>query len=299
MITNRSFLMRMVSVAAVVSLGMGVSCSDDEPQFSQEANYAVEESSIDAYYTDADDMAGIAVAESDETEGGRVSSGAREFEINDDRFCNGISVMHDLDLSQLPALPVGDITINFGEGCEDARGNIRKGKIKVHFRGRKFRPGSSISITFENYQVNNVKLNGVRTLTSLATSTVSAPKFQIELTNGSVEWDGKIITREHCFVSTWERGALLDPQDDVVTVAQCPDADQAAEGINRHGIHYRVYITKPLVYKRGCPMAVSGTKKFDEVDSGKEIIIDYGTGDCDASITLTVNGNIRNVRSRR
>lgn len=297
--TNRSFLIRMVSVTAVTSLGLIVSCSDDEPQFSQEANYAVEESNVDAYYADADDMAGVAVAESDETEGGRVSSGARELQINDDRFCNGISVTLDLDLSQLPSLPVGDITIDFGDGCEDARGNVRKGKIKVHFSGRKFRPGSSISITFQNYQINNVKLNGVRTLTNLTTSTVGAPKFQIELANGSVEWTGKIITREHCFVSTWERGALLDPQDDVVTVTQCPDADQAAEGVNRNGVHYRVYITKPLVYKRGCPMAVSGTKKFDDVDSGKEIIIDYGTGDCDASITLTVNGNIRNVRSRR
>lgn len=296
---NRSFLMRMVSVAAVISVGFGSSCSEDEPQFSQEAGYAVEESNVDAYYADADDMAGVAVAESEETEGGRTTSGARQLELNDDRFCNGISVELDLDLSQLPTLPIGDITINFGNGCEDARGNIRKGKIKVHFRGRKFRPGSIISITFDNYQINNVTLNGVRTLTNLPASTVGAPKFQIELTGGSVAWDGNVVTREHCFSNTWERGALLDPTDDLVIVTQCPDADQAAEGVNRKGIHYRVYITKPLTYKRGCPMAISGTKKFVEVDSGKEIIIDYGSGTCDASITLTVNGNIRNVRSRR
>lgn len=293
---NRSFLIQMASVAAVLSLGFAFSCLDDEPQFSREAHYAVEESNVDAYYADADDMAGVAVSESEETEGagGRITSGARELQVDDDRFCTAISVS-----VEVPSVPVGDITIDFGNGCEDSRGNIRKGKIKVHFRGRKFRPGSVISITFENYQINNVTLNGVRTLTNLSTSTVATPKFQIELTDGSVAWDGEIVTREHCFSNTWERGALLDPTDDLVTVTQCPDADQAAEGVNRNGVHYRVFITKPLVYKRGCPMAISGTKKFVEVDSGKEIIIDYGSGDCDASITLTVNGNIRNVGSRR
>lgn len=296
---NRSFLLRMASGAAIFSLGLVFACSDEEPQFREEAGYAVEESSVDAYYTDADDMAGVVVAESEETEGGRISSGARALQLSDDRFCTAITVNLDLDLSQLPALPVGDISIDFGDGCEDGRGNVRSGKIRVHFRGRKFRPGSSISITFENYQINNVKLNGVRTLTNLSASTVGAPSFQIELENGSVEWDGKTITREHCFISTWQRGVLLNPDDDVVIVTQCPDTDVAAEGINRKGVHYRVSIDEPLIYKRGCPLAISGVKTFTEVGKGKEIIIDYGSGSCDASFSLTVNGNIRNVGSRR
>lgn len=297
MVRNRSFLVRMVSAVMLIGLGLNVSCSDDEPQFAKEANYAVEESNVDAYYADADDMAGVAVAESEETDGLRLASGSRELQLDDDRFCSTISVSVDVDQSQ-PGLPVGDIVIDFGTGCEDGRGNIRKGKINVRFRGRKFRPGSSISIEFENYQINNVTLNGVRTLTNLETSTVAKPEFQTELVNGSVAWNGRTVTREHCFVSSWNRGALVDPQDDVVTVTQCPDASVAAEGVNRNGIHYRVYITKSLQYKRGCPIAVSGTKKFVEVDTGKEIIIDYGSGTCDASITLTVNGNIRNLRSR-
>lgn len=294
---NRPFLMRMVSVLVIGSLGFVISCSDDESRYSQEAAYAVEESNIDAYYADADDMAGVAVSESDEAEGGKVSSGARSLEINDDRFC-GVTVELDLDLS-LPNLPVGDIVINFGESCEDPFGNIRRGKIKIHFEGRKFRPGSFISIAFENYQINDIKLSGVRTLTNLGTSTVGEPKFQIELANGSVEWDGNIATRENCFVGSWDRGNILTASDDELRVSQCADVDVAAEGINRKGVHYKVFIDKPLVYKRGCPMAVSGTKTFVEVNTGKEIIIDYGSGTCDAEITLTVNGSIHNVRSRR
>lgn len=292
-----SFLIRMVSVVAVAGLSFVVSCAEDEPEFSQEAAYAAEESNIDAYYADADDMAGVAVSESDETEGGKISEGARELQLNDDRFC-GVSVLLDLDLST-PLLPIGDITIDFGNACEDPNGNIRRGKINVHFEGRKFRAGSFIAITFEDYEINGIKLNGVRTLTNLQGSTIEKPMFQIELENGSIEWDGNVATREHCFVSTWDRGIVLAPGDDLLKITQCSDAAQAAEGINRNGVHYKIFIEEELVYKRGCPMAVSGMKKFVEVNTGKEIIIDYGSGTCDAEIAITVNGNIHNVRARR
>ncbi len=292
---TRSFLIRMVSLLAMSSLGLAISCSEnDESQFSKEASYAAEESNIDAYYADADDMAGIAVSESDETEGGKVPAGARQLEVNDDRFCNGISI----SLSNI-ILIIGDITIDFGDGCSDARQNIRKGKIKIHFEGRKFRPGSSISISFENYEINGIKLNGIRTLTNLSNSTVDEPKFQIELENGSVEWDGNTATREHCFVATWDRGIILAPGDDLLRIAQCAAADAAAEGINLDGVHYKVFIEEALVYKRGCPMAISGVKRFVEANTGKEIIIDYGSGTCDTNIAITVNGNIHNIRSRR
>lgn len=293
MIKTRPFLIRTACVVAVVSLAFVVSCSEDEPQFSQEAAYAAEESSIDAYYADADDMAGVAMAESEETEGGKLSEGAREVEINDERFCNNISVVLD-NVSSL-IFPIGDITIDFGTGCTDSQQNIRKGKIKIHFEGRRFRPSSVISITFENYEIEGVKLNGVRTLTYLLASTVDNPEYQVELENGSVEWDGKVALREHCFISSWDRGIILAPGDDVLKITQCSNADAAASGVNRNGIEYQMFIEEELVYKRGCPMAVSGIKKFVEVNSGKEIIIDYGSGTCDATFTITVNGNIRNI----
>lgn len=290
-----AFLIRMVCVTAIAGLGLMTSCLEDEPEFSREADYAIEESSIDAYYADADDMAGIAISESEETEGGRTASGARELQSADDRFCTALSVSLDVELSTL-SRPVGDIVINFGQACEDSYGNVRSGKIKVHFEGKRFLSNSWVSITFENYVINGVRLNGVRTLTNLLNSTSIEPKFQIELENGSIEWNGQRATRQHCFAGTWDRGQLLNPLDDLLRIDACADHNGAAEGTNRHGIEYRMFIEEELVYRRGCPVAVSGIKKFVEVKSGKEIIIDYGSGTCDAVFTITVNGNIRNVR---
>lgn len=291
---TRLFLIRMAVVVAVSSLAFITSCLEDEPQFSQEAAYAREESNIDAYYADADDMAGVAVAESEETENGKVDSGARELQVNDDRFCTSLSITVDALSSALR--PIGDIVIDFGAECEDSFGNVRKGKVKVHFEGKRFRPNSWVSITFENYEINGIKLNGVRTLTNISGSTVIEPQFSVELQDGSVEWDGKVASREHCFVGTWDRGDLLDPNDDVLKITACSSSAEAAEGVNRSGVAYKMWIEKELVYKRGCPMAISGIKQFVEADSGKEIIIDYGSGTCDAVFTITVNGNIRNIR---
>lgn len=293
-----SFLLRLVSIMAVTGLGLIVSCAEDEPEFSREAVYAVEESNIDAYYADADDMAGVAMSESEEAEGGKISEGAHQLQLTDDRFCD-VSVELDPGLPQLPSLPIGDITLNFGNACEDSYGNIRRGKIKVHFEGRRFRAGSFISISFEEYEINGIKLTGKRTLTNLQSSTLDMPTFQVELENGYIEWDGKVATREHCFVGTWDRGTILAPGDDVLKIDQCADANEAAEGINRNGVHYRMFIEEELVYRRGCPMAVAGVKKFIEIDTGKEIIIDYGSGTCDRLIAITVNGNIHTVNSRR
>ncbi|NJN42253.1 MAG: hypothetical protein HC811_08570 [Flammeovirgaceae bacterium] len=72
-----------------------------------------------------------------------------------------------------------------------------------------------------------------------------------------------------------------------------------ASGINRHGVEYSMEIIKPLVYKRRCVfelkivLPVEGTKVF--TSEGKEVIIDFGDGECDNLVTVTVNGLSREI----
>jgi hypothetical protein len=58
-------------------------------------------------------------------------------------------------------------------------------------------------------------------------------------------------------------------------------------------------ILETLVYKRGCPIAVSGIKEFTDVSSGKAITVDYGDGTCDRVITITANGQSRSFEVNR
>lgn len=287
--TNK-ILAKVVGMAAIASLAVVFSCQEEDDPFATEASYVAEESVTDTYYEDADDMAGLAMASESGTAGGKVSSEAGI--LSDDRFlCADLSISFSIESTSL--IPIGDIVIDFGNSCQDPRGNVRSGKVKVHFEGRRFLPGSTVTITFENYVINGIILNGTRILTNISESNEALPKFQVQL-EGSIKWpDGTEATRQHCFIRAWHRNTLDNLADDELRVTQCGNVDFAATGINRRGIEYRVIILVELVYKRGCPIAVSGKKKFIEVSTGKEIIIDYGTGVCDRLITIEINGRVR------
>lgn len=292
---TNNFLRKTAAMVAVMSLGIVFSCQEDETPYQTETAYVAEESVTDYYYEDADDMAGMAVAsESGTFSGGKLSS---EANVNtDDRLC--AQVLIAFDIASTLEHPIGTITIDFGAGCDDPRGNRRSGKIFVRFNGRRFLPGSTIVITFENYVINGIKLSGKRTLTNITGSNEESPKFQIQLEGGVAVWpDGTTATREHCFTRTWNRGVLINPSDDVLIVSQCADAEVAASGVNRRGVSYSMVIAEDLIYKRGCPIAVQGVKIFRA--NGKEVTVDYGDGTCDNVITITIEGNSRSVSVRK
>jgi hypothetical protein len=53
------------------------------------------------------------------------------------------------------------------------------------------------------------------------------------------------------------------------------------------------------VYKRGCPIAVSGIKVFTNTSTGQEITINYGDGACDRIVTITIDGQSRDIEVGR
>ena len=294
---TNSFFKKTAAMAAIMTLGFAMSCQEEDTPYVLEASYVAEESVTDYYFEDADDMAGMAVDAEPGAEGGKISSEAGILTVDDDRFCASVSLTVVITSSE-PNWPVGDITIDFGDGCTDPRGNVRTGKILIHFEGRRFLPESFVTLTFDGYTINGIALEGIRTLTNISGSNTDFPKFRVELADGSATWpDGTVSTREHCFEREWIRAA--NPIADEVVVTQCPGEDFAATGTNRRGIEYEMIIVAELVYKRGCPIAVSGIKKFIEVATGKVITIDYGDGNCDNVITIIVDGNSRSVNVKR
>jgi hypothetical protein len=291
-------LIRKTSVyATMAAFGVLLSCQDtEEIASSPEAIYAIEETATDVFFQDADDLSNVIIANTSQAEGGRVSAGAP----NDGRFCENTIVTVTLAEGSTVEVPKGNIVIDFGTGCTDALGNVRKGKIKIQFEGRRFQPGSKIIVTFDGYSINGVSLAGTRTLTNVTGSTESAPKFQIELAGGSASWpDGTNATREHCFIREWDRGELNVLTDDRLLLSQCPDAEVAASGKNRRGINYEMIIQTQLVYKRACPIAVSGVKVFTNLATGKEMTIDYGDGTCDRMVTITIDGQSKTIEVGR
>ncbi len=295
-----NFFKKAITVLGAGVFALTVSCVNDETQLREEAAFVAEDVISDYALEDADDLTGLAMISDDgPSTGGKLTDGPRTITLNDPRCsCENFSAVITIDPESTPEIPRGQIVLDFGAGCTGPLGNVRKGKIIITFVGRRFLPGSTIVTTFDGYSINDIELAGVRTLTNVSTSNENAPEFQVELEDGEATWpDGTVATRNHCFVRRWVREA--NPLNDRLEVRQCADADNAASGTNRRGRAYTMTIVEKLVYKRGCPIAVSGVKEFIDVASGKVITVDYGDGTCDRIITITMGGQSRSFEVNR
>ena len=272
-----------LAMAVLLSL-FAVSCDDDNRLTVEDSQDVAEDALTDAYFEDADDLSGIALQSDASTAGGAASPSSRTITMSDPRVCEGAIVTLVPSANSTQAVPSGVITIDFGTGCTDARGNVRTGKLIFTYNGRRFQPGSTVVVTTENYTINTIQLEGIRTLTNISTSTEDAPKFSIELEDGKATFaDGSIAYREASLTREWIRGA--NPSQDQLRV------EGFANGTTRRERDYTMTIQETLVFKRGCGFPVAGVKSF--VIDGKTIIIDYGDGTCDRSVTYTVGDRTR------
>lgn len=288
--------MKGLATLMVTVLIFLASCEDKIDFNATDTSSVQNEAATDGYFEDTDDMA-VTVVSSDQgtltgarTEAGRVISKS----LLDLRFaCSTTTVTLEFAADNTLDVPHGTITVDFGtDGCTDAKGNIRKGKVIVEFKGRRFLPNSTITTTTDGYSINGVKLEGTRVVTNISGSTETNPKFSVVLTNGKATWpDNSTATRDVNRVREWIRAA--NPLEDQWNVTG------TASGTNRNGKEYEMTITSALVYKRECAisakvfMAVQGTKELTV--NGRKITIDYGTGDCDKTVTITADGQSKTV----
>ena len=287
--------MKKLSYLAALLFSVLMACTDKNEFTATDSQSVENEATTDAYFEDTDDMATQAVQADNATSTGARESGeagSRPGTKPDDaRFtCATLTLEFAADNSQ--AIPHGYITIDFGTGCTDPRGNVRKGKVKVEFKGRKFLPQSTVTTTLDGYYINGVHIEGTRVVTNVSTSTLDHPKFNVVVTDGKATWpDGTFATREAFRTLEWLRAS--SPLNDQWTVSQTDGKTYVAAGTNRYGKTYQVTITKPLVFLRSCAasnrvfMPVEGIKVL--TTESKTITIDYGDRTCDKKVTITSN----------
>lgn len=240
----------------------------------------------DSFQNETVDISSVAMNNTTETlSGGRYGEVSREIKgigTIDDRF-KGAVVTHILDPASTLEKPIGTITIDFGTGCADAHGKTRKGMIVIHYSGKRFSPGSTITVTVQNFYKNDAHVEGTLTLTGLLPSTPDNSKFQL-VTSGRLTFpDGRHATREQSTIHE----LFPDPKNLWIVTGH-------SSGTNKNGKSYTMKITSELVYSKTCELnskvfiPVKGIKTLT-VDH-KEIIVDYGDGSCDNTVTITVNG---------
>jgi len=182
------------------------------------------------------------------------------------------------------------ITVDYGDGCEGPNGRIRKGTIIITVTGRYMLEGSQRTVRFEDYYVNDFKMEGIKTITNQGRNDNDDLYFSIALIGGKVSNDSITISKDFSRTRTWISGEDTPRfhKDDEYKI------EGSATGVNRRGISYTRTITSPLHTAVVCRWIKSGTVQI-VADGKKDRIIDYGDGTCDNKATVTIGDKTREI----
>ncbi|MFN8287789.1 MAG: hypothetical protein U0V74_13615 [Chitinophagales bacterium] len=168
------------------------------------------------------------------------------------------------------------VTVDFGTlGCTDQYGVNRRGMVTAVFTDYLHNPGAHVQVTFQNYYVNSVKLEGTYNLANTSPNSNSRT-FNDTITNGKATTpDGKYCTWNATRSSTQTGGfgtlAILD--DEYTGQGQSTGIGFNGKNFNSHSDN--------VVWKLACRYLVSGTVTVYSNNDPKPVIIDFGNGGCD------------------
>ena len=177
------------------------------------------------------------------------------------------------------------LTLDFGTGCTSIDGILRTGKLIYTFSGPLFTPGTTVSVSFNQYTVNGYGIQGTYAITN--NSTQSGISFTTLVTNGILTCpDATNFHYSHNKTYTQTAGAStpFDISDDVYAISG-NSAFSSSDGSS-----LVLNVTTPLVRNFTCLNITQGVVAF-VYNQGISGTIDFGDGTCDNSATLKV-GNI-------
>lgn len=177
------------------------------------------------------------------------------------------------------------VVIDFGTtGITGKRGNVLKGVITVVLTDKLDIAGSSKTITFTNFSVNDNKIAGTKTVTNKGLNaannlymTISASETVTRADNSVVTWNSE---------RTRERLAL-----DKYSITG------TSNGVNAKGVAYSVTIVTPLIAYINYPHFVQGSVSIST--EKRTALIDYGAGSKDDQATVTINSVTRDFTLKR
>jgi hypothetical protein len=253
-----------------------LSCGEDEPtpDPGPNTNTAIieEEAQISAAYTDIDNISLFSLQEN--------GQGLRtQLEFTGD-LCPNTEVVHDFENMR--------IVIDFGEGCTSPNGIFRRGKLLIDYTGRIVFPGVMITVSFDNYHINDIRLEGSRVSTNrgidLQNGTIT---FETVINNGKLTWpDGSVST----IALTQNRKFFLPMEAEGIRA----EVTGSASGKSKLGVDFDSQISEPLIFFQTCTNTgnwiPSIGKSLITVSGAFVFEVDYGEGECDRTIEVTLEG---------
>lgn len=270
--------MKKYSIFALLGLlifGMASCGSDDEPTITEpDLTVINDDIVVNTVYNDMDNYT-IQVLEAN-------GISARVNSLFNGSICEGVEFEFDQENQK--------IVIDFGTGCTSSSGVVRKGKVILNYTGNFLIPGSKVTTTLEGYEVNGLMVEGTRTLTNTGIDLINNEiTLAVKVENGKVTWsDGTFVT----YSSDQVRSLKMGSQGYEISISG------TASGESRAGIAYTATTTSQLEVKQDCVesgvfLPSSGVINF--AFENVQASVDYGTGACDKSITVTYPGGVKEI----
>ena len=280
-----------ISIAALVLIfaTMLFSCQKDLSSTNdqtvteeQAASYSEESSMAEASFDDAEDIATMAADE--EGNASEYGINGRGFNPSFIELRAAIGNCATVTVTPNDSTYPKTITIDFGNGCLGLDGKFRSGAIIIHLTAPLRRPGSVVTITFRNYFVNRVHLEGTKIISNL--SDPPAHKWSVQVVGGKVTFpSGRGWSYQGLKVKTQVAG--MDTRivrDDVYEITGRSQTEFNG------GLTITLNTETALVKKVACPWISDGKLKIKISD--RVLYLEYGfpnSGQCDNKALLTWN----------
>ena len=294
----KKFSINRISIAAIMfvfatmlfSCQKDLSSSNDQSLTEEDATTYSEESSVsESSFDDAEDVAMTAADE--EGNASEYGINGRGFQPSFTELRAAIGDCADITITPNDSTYPKTITIDFGNDCLGRDGKFRSGAIIIHLTAPLRRPGSVVTITFRNYYVNRVHLEGSKVISNL--SDPPAHKWSVQVVGGKVTFpSGRGYSYQSIKVKTQVAG--MDTRivrDDVYEITGRSQTEF------NNGLTITLNTETALVKKVACPWISDGKLKIKIND--RVLFLDYGFpagGQCDNKALLTWNnGNNQRV----
>lgn len=178
------------------------------------------------------------------------------------------------------------IIIDFGPSdCFCADNKYRKGQIIAIYNPPFYTDSLNvINLSFNNYYVNDNLVQGTKTITNLGRNAMGQYQYS-SVVNGSItNISNQLMSFKSNENKLWTVGdTALVWYNDVYQITG------SSSGTSFNGIGFTDSITTPLTIEGSCHFIVSGILSI--TPAGKSArTIDFGTGTCDANMTVTISG---------
>ena len=201
----------------------------------------------------------------------------------------GCATVHN-DTSVTPHV----LTINFGTtDCTCLDFKNRRGEIIVTYTGHYKDSGSTHTITYNNYFVNDNQVGGSKTITNMGTNTSGQVYYNVTVNDSLTIASDSVITWVGNRVRTWKDGySTPERSDDVYLITGTTTLKRA------NGHTFTFDITTALQVALDCPYIEAGIVNITGSSIAGTYTLNYGSGDCDDEAQLTIGSVTYNITLR-